>query len=356
MTTLNRAAAWLRNHGSIVLGCAVLLLATSVSLGAQDRSNARPSNSGDHGRTAAPRSGGDSSSVGSTSSTPPRTAQPAPRDRAPSRQPSTRSDRGGRGGGHGHHSGHVFVHSYPYWYGGWWGWWWWDPYWVYPTRPYPARAYSGGYDGGALDLDVSPARTQVYIDGEYVGTVDNFDGWPQYLWLEEGTYDLVLYLDGYKTLARQVTVYPGVVQGMNDVLERGPSTRPEDIPSKATERRDERLRRDRERQDEIAGEDEDWRSRVRRERYKTEDGARDVRREAGHLRLSIEPDDASVYLDGQFVGTAEELASLRAGLLVDAGEHTLSIVRPGHKAVDRELTVEAGEEVEIELELEDSGS
>jgi hypothetical protein len=356
MTILNRAAVWLSDHGSIVLGCAVLLLATSVSLGAQDRSNARPSNSGDHGRVAAPRSGGDSSAVGSTSSTPPRTAQRAPRDRTPSRQPSARSDRGSRGGGH-HHSGHVFSRHYPYWYGGWWGWWGWDPYWAYPTRPYPHRTYrGGGYDAGALDLDVSPARTQVYLDGERVGTVDNFDGWPQYLWLEEGTYDLVLYLDGYKTLARQVTIYPGVVQGMNDELEPGPSTRPEDIPSTSTERRDERLRRERELQAETADADEDWRDRVRRERYRTDEGVRDVRREAGHLRLSIEPADASVYLDGRFVGTADELSSLSAGLLVDPGEHTLSVVRPGHKAVDRELTVDPGEELEVEVELEDSDS
>ncbi|HKH46080.1 MAG TPA: PEGA domain-containing protein [Thermoanaerobaculia bacterium] len=100
---------------------------------------------------------------------------------------------------------------------------------------YPVRRRSGsrrlGGQGmvGRLDLDVSPGRTQVYLDGQYLGIVDRYDGWPSYLWLEKGTYDLVFYLDGYKTLVRRVTIYPGAVLGLEDRLEPGPSVRPEDL-------------------------------------------------------------------------------------------------------------------------------
>jgi hypothetical protein len=75
----------------------------------------------------------------------------------------------------------------------------------------------------------------------------------------------------------------------------------------------------------------------------------------GHLRLSVEPDDASVYLDGQFVGTGTDLSLLRGGLAVSPGSHRLAVVRPGHKAVEKELTVKEGEDVRLEIALE-SGS
>lgn len=82
---------------------------------------------------------------------------------------------------------------------------------------------------GALDLDLSPGRTQVYLDGQYLGIVDQFDGWPSYLLLPEGSYELVFYLDGYRTLARRVALRPGSLIKINDRLVQGPSVRPEDL-------------------------------------------------------------------------------------------------------------------------------
>ena len=108
---------------------------------------------------------------------------------------------------------------------GWWDPWWhgYNPgYWGYPGYGYDGY-YGGGYYGGgggyssprthedmgALDLDISPSDTEVYLNGEYVGRVRDFGGWGRgYLWLQKGTYDVVFYHQGYKTLARQVTV-PG---------------------------------------------------------------------------------------------------------------------------------------------------
>jgi hypothetical protein len=73
------------------------------------------------------------------------------------------------------------------------------------------------------------------------------------------------------------------------------------------------------------------------------------------LRLSVEPQDASVYLDGQFVGTGSDLSLLHAGLQVTSGHHKLAIVRPGHKAVEKDFDVKAGGDVALEIHLE-SGS
>jgi len=55
----------------------------------------------------------------------------------------------------------------------------------------------------------------------------------------KGTYDVAFYLDGYKTVARQISIYPGNVIDIDDRMESGPSVRPEDLATKTHERRDE---------------------------------------------------------------------------------------------------------------------
>ena len=74
-----------------------------------------------------------------------------------------------------------------------------------------------------------------------------------------------------------------------------------------------------------------------------------------HLRLSVEPQDASVYLDGQFVGTGTDLSLLHAGLPVAPGHHKLAVVRPGHKPVEKDFDVKSGGNVELEISLESGG-
>lgn len=388
MTPNNRAVAWLRDRRAIpVLTLALLLAATPLA--AQDRSRSRPNDSSGPERQAVPRSAPDSSSRPSSpppSYTPPpsrsdsdsdRHARPASPDRDPERQPSRR----GRGDGDRHRGGYYggYYGGYGGYYGGYWGpriYWWGSPWWGFYWDPYDhgyPRYYGRGGRTGALDFDVAPARTEIYIDGQYVGKVDGFDGWPQYLWLEKGTYDVVLYLDGYETIARQITVYPGTVISIDDRLARGESVRPEDLASNSTERRDERIRFERERRERIergeVEEEPDWRDRVRRDRDRwadrdeEDDDGREIREErredmderGGFVRFEIEPSDASVYLDGRFVGTGDDLARLRGGLRVDPGQHRIAVVRPGHRAQEMDFDVDAGEEMEVEIELEETG-
>jgi len=325
----------------------------------------------------------------------------------PDRQPSNHHN-----GGHGGHGGHGGFHGggyYPYgfgigyWPGSFWGWYWDDWGWREPYGYPYGYGYGRGYgyydqnsrdDMGALDLDLSPGDTEVYIDGEKLGTVDDFDGWPQYLWLPKGTYDLVFYRDGYKTLARQVSVYPGVVVDMDDRLEQGASVRPQDLQTKTHERRDDRTLYERRRGEKIdrgewdsrRSDDENWHHRAPHHRrdadrdrnrddadrndsdrddsdrddadgraveHGMEHGDMAVGSDSGWLHLDVDPEDASVYLDGRFVGTGNELGSLQHGLKVSAGEHHLAVVRPGHKPDQRDFKVTAGQEVKLSVDLND---
>lgn len=264
--------------------------------------------------------------------------------------------------GHPRSSWSVGVGYHPFWYGryypyysSWdWGWWWgWGGYYGPPVQVY----YQGGENLGALDLDLRPERAEVFVNGQRVGIADNFDGFPSYLWLEQGTYDVVFYLDGYQTLARQYTLYPGVVIDVEDAMVPGEATRPEELPASSTAVRDERLRRDQENADDLAREDADWRARAddyaaRKEAERT---PRDARAEPGLLHLSVLPGDASVYLDGRFLGTGTDLGRLHAGLLVDAGEHELEVVHPAYASQKKSFTLTEGDEIQLEIALEPKG-
>jgi hypothetical protein len=64
----------------------------------------------------------------------------------------------------------------------------------------------------------------------------------------------------------------------------------------------------------------------------------------------VTPGDASIYLDGRFVGTAEEVAQ-GGGLAVGPGDHSLSIVRPGRHAEERHFSARAGEDTTLTIDL-----
>ena len=122
--------------------------------------------------------------------------------------------------------------------------------------------------------------------------------------------------------------------------------------------REERLRRDRENAEEARA-DEESQTRgsgtgdTREAPGDNPSDRLDARGEPGSLKLAIVPDDASVYLDGRFLGTGRELARLRAGLIVDPGEHRIEVVRPGRQSEEESFSVRAGEEVRLEIELDE---
>lgn len=93
-----------------------------------------------------------------------------------------------------------------------------DPFWWgYPYGYYPHGYYGGGYyydrqdpDGvkGGLKLKVSPDEAEVYVDGYYVGVVDDYNGPFQRLNLVEGTHRIEIRANGYETLAVDVKIEP----------------------------------------------------------------------------------------------------------------------------------------------------
>jgi hypothetical protein len=72
------------------------------------------------------------------------------------------------------------------------------------------------------------------------------------------------------------------------------------------------------------------------------------REDDAELRLDVMPEDASVWIDGEFRGTARELARLA----LSPGRHQVELVRPGFRTVTREVEVHPDGTASLRIELE----
>ena len=93
----------------------------------------------------------------------------------------------------------------------------WNPYFGDPWDPYySGYAGSGGYssgiyntrDQGNLKLKVKPRNAKVYVDGFFVGLVDEFDGAFQKLALNGGRHKVEVRAEGYETAEFDVLITP----------------------------------------------------------------------------------------------------------------------------------------------------
>jgi hypothetical protein len=226
-----------------------------------------------------------------------------------------------------------------------------------------------------VDTYVSPESARVYLDGQYVGLADDFDGYPDYLYLRRGRYRLEFRLDGFQSRAVEVEARPGVKIDVGDKLAKipgAPRYGSYEAPEPAggvrrfwVKRRnvaepilaeDEIYddRRPRERDEDVRGieAERDRQGEPVGEEAEDRDDWRDRERARGDTRLSleIEPSDAAVYLDDRFVGTAGEFAS-GPGIAVSPGKHTIVISRPGYQDRQVEIDVAKGETEKVEVSL-----
>jgi hypothetical protein len=60
----------------------------------------------------------------------------------------------------------------------------------------------------AMKIDVKPARAAVFLNGGYVGHVDEFNGPGQWMLLPAGTYEVRIMLPGYSPFESKITLMP----------------------------------------------------------------------------------------------------------------------------------------------------
>jgi len=108
-------------------------------------------------------------------------------------------------------AGVVFVGGYFY-----------DPL-LGPYPWWPLNAYSFAYypiddDRSLVRVLVTPKEAAVYVDGFYAGIVDDFDDL-QPLPLPPGAHDIVLYLEGYRTVHQRAYLTPGSTVESHQTME-----------------------------------------------------------------------------------------------------------------------------------------
>jgi len=262
-----------------------------------------------------------------------------------------------------------------------WGWGW--------GYPYPAyhRVVNRG-DWTVVKTDVEPDEAALYLDGKLIGTADDFDGFPDTLYLKPGRYKLEFRLAGFETYGVSIDASPSRSFRLNHRLakirgaKRYGTYTPERPPGQivryfakrddATVPYDRRDDRDRRQYRDRRGNRErpEYRDRDDRDRDEDRREYRDEEREPapapegsvdseevqpgahqGRLVLRVSPQDAAVYVDERFEGTALELSNLGRGVEVSAGSHRITATRPGYREKDLTIEVRDGESKTVEIKL-----
>ncbi len=233
----------------------------------------------------------------------------------------------------------------PYLYGPWYGlgYPWYPGYPGYYGYPYP---YYGYYDNsGSLRLQVSPREAEVFIDGYFAGTVDDFDGVFQRLNVEPGDHNVELYLPGHRSVQRKLYLQPGKTTSVRLTMQPLAPGDPQPIrpagtsePSQIAPQGGGPARRPGpaqpgDRAPGVAPGDPI--------------GPRDAT--YGSLSMRVQPGNAVVLIDGEkWEGPADED---RFVVQLSAGRHVIEVQKDGFRQYTTEVTVRPGETATLNIAL-----
>jgi len=232
------------------------------------------------------------------------------------------------------HGRHRYYRYYPSWS-------YWGGYYGYPAlyyggfygAPYPyARIYYGPLDRApvALRLEVRPVEAEVFVDGYLAGNVDEFDGFFQRLDVAPGNHEIVIRLEGYRTIREKLYFGPGASYKIRRVMEplaEGETTepRPEPPPEPPSEPEPEL---------------DSW-----PEPSISVSGF-------GVLKLRVRPMGAEILIDGEpWPSDPSGEASDALVIHVPAGEHRVEIRSAGHEPFVTDVSVEPGKTTTLNVKL-----
>ena len=235
---------------------------------------------------------------------------------------------------------------------GWYGWW---AGFGYPYYGYP-HAYYGGPYGYAYPypyyrdhvssarIQAQPRHAEVFIDGYFVGTVDDFDGWSQRLDVEPGEHTLEIFLPGHRMFRQNVLFRPGAsirIEHVMQPLAAGETEEPRPVPpARATPARTAPSYTPRPADPGEAGPPP---------RSAPPAAAVEVQsREYGAIAVRVQPMDAEVLVDG------EAWRSPQAGsitLQLSEGTHRVEVRKDGFRTYSAEIRVKRGETSSLNVSL-----
>jgi len=224
---------------------------------------------------------------------------------------------------------------------------------AYWTGPPQSEGMPPGPELAVVSTDIRPKDARLYLDDRFVGRARYLDGRPGYLYLEPGAYHLELRLDGYQTLALDLTAEAGCRFDLKHRLQRVKGTAREKTsdgygkgkpfnrvfsPEKSPEQVERGL---------AAGPDPALRPDLGAETSKTTASSQ----LGAALKLSVKPASATVAIDGKFVATATELDRMEGPLAVSVGNHVIEFAAPGHETALRNVELNDGDVIELSVDL-----
>ena len=225
----------------------------------------------------------------------------------------------------------------------------------YPPYPYPA--YRNYQPESSLRLHVKPSDASVYIDGYFAGKVDEFDGKLQRLHVEPGEHEIVIYLEGYRSLTERLYLSPNstrTIDGRLQTLGAGDVQDPLPQPSedgRARRRDDPRM------QPPGRGPLPPVRGPAgpppRRGPRIEDDRDRDAARESA-LAIRVQPSGAIVRIDGERWDDPDG-RDARLVVQVAEGRHVVEVERDGYERFTTEVEVRRGETRPLNVSLRRSG-
>jgi hypothetical protein len=214
---------------------------------------------------------------------------------------------------------------YPYsgWYDGY--------YYGYYGWPAPYVRVSHMYETGAVRVQVEPEDTDVFVDGYFAGRVDDFNGVFQRLYLRPGRHEIAFKKAGYRTHRVRLFVAADHTIKIHYEMVRGAGAPSEAVigsPAREEAAEDAGTADDAEADDDTAS-------------------VAPADAEPGRIELSVEPADASIYIDGAF----HSQGGRRVSVGLAPGPHRIEVVRPGFRSFEQTVKVEEGRTLNLTIEL-----
>jgi len=140
----------------------------------------------------------------------------------------------------------------------------------------------------------------VWVDGQYLGYLKELKGSKKILLLP-GPHEVTVREDGYHEFTQKIDVRPGEKQTISVKLEKDPQFK---LPTVFSD-----------------------------------------------IKLSVTPDRAAVFVDGQFVGHAGELGGIGKSLQVAPGHRKITVSLPGYQSFTTEVDLAPNQKFQIKTDL-----
>jgi hypothetical protein len=194
---------------------------------------------------------------------------------------------------------------------------------------------------GSVRVEVKPRNAEVFVDGYFAGTVDDFDGVFQRLHIEPGEHEIVIYLEGHRSFSQRFYLQPGKSFNIRHTMEplgagEAAPPRPQSAPLQgrgAGAPYDDRGPAPPDARGPGAGRG----AGVGRGRQ----GGPAAPEGFGSLSLRVQPADAQVLIDGELWQGSPE--SERLVIQLGAGTHHIEIRKDGYRSYLTDIPIGNGQ-------------